>query len=100
MQKKQSKQMHWILLAFLPFLAGCETGLTSLFGLVNVNDLLGFSGSDFGFLGGGGGGGGSLLSSGGGDTIALVHNPEPASMFLLGGGMAAMAYLKRKNKKK
>ena len=98
MQKQQSKHMHWILIAFLPFLAGCETGLTSLFGLVNVNDLLGFSGGgDLGFLAGGGG---SLLSSGGSDAIALVHNPEPTSMLLFGGGMAAMAYLKRKNKQK
>lgn len=55
---------------------------------------------------------GSLFSGGTSGAIALAgapapalnpdllaaagHNPEPASMFLLGSGMATMAYFKRK----
>ena len=33
-----------------------------------------------------------------GVTIAKIHNPEPASMFLLGGGLAAMRCFKKKRK--
>jgi len=43
--------------------------------------------------GGGGGGGG-----GGGDTLATIHNPEPATLLLMGSGMAVMG-LYRKHKK-
>lgn len=37
-------------------------------------------------------------SGGSGDTIATIHNPEPASMLLLGGGLMALrAYKRRKS---
>ena len=96
MQKQYLKSAHWILIAFLPFLAGCQTGISSVFG------LLSFPGGSFGdlVLGIGGGGGSSLLSGGGGDAIAVVHNPEPASMLLMGSGMMAMAYFNKKRQQK
>jgi len=57
-----------------------------------------------GCLGGGGGGGSS--SSGGGVTVAslpddggdLGHNPEPVTLALFGGGLAAFAAMKRRKK--
>jgi hypothetical protein len=52
-------------------------------------------------LGGNGGGGGigdgsAFVSVEGG--LSTIHNPEPASMLLLGGGMAAFAYYKARQK--
>ncbi|MCA9405366.1 MAG: hypothetical protein KC684_02430 [Candidatus Omnitrophica bacterium] len=31
-------------------------------------------------------------------SLAAVHNPEPASVLLIGGGVAAMTYFKNKSK--
>ena len=53
-----------------------------------------------------GGGGDSYSASSGGSGVggddpgAPVVNPEPTSMALLGSGLAAYAFLKRKKKKK
>ena len=70
----------------LPFIYGCQVGSG------NSNFLSGFSG------------GGS--SSGFTDSspvppadIATMHNPEPATMLLLGGGLAAMTYYRNRNKR-
>ena len=85
-------------LAVQLFLAGCGGGgggLSSLFG------------------GGGGSSGAgdvfSALISGGSDvagggtdsaasvtSVATVHNPEPASVALFGGGLVGLAYLRRR----
>ncbi|MBI5874122.1 MAG: PEP-CTERM sorting domain-containing protein [Candidatus Omnitrophica bacterium] len=35
---------------------------------------------------------------GGGEQLALVHNPEPATMLLWGAGLAGAAFAKRRKK--
>ncbi|MCK4463628.1 MAG: PEP-CTERM sorting domain-containing protein [Candidatus Omnitrophica bacterium] len=56
--------------------------------------ISGFLGSTFA--------GGSSSSSGGDSPInaSSGHTPEPATITLLGGGLAAYAFLKRKKRKK
>lgn len=39
-------------------------------------------------------------SGAGAGDIATIHNPEPTSIFLLGGGLGAAIGLLRKNKKR
>ena len=39
-----------------------------------------------------------LVNNSGGESITLAHNPEPTSMFLIGGGMVALAYLRNNMK--
>ena len=68
----------------------------------------GSGGGLFGFFGGGSGSGetgsslvASFASSGGGfdsiaQDVATIQNPEPASMVLFGGGMAGVAFLRRR----
>lgn len=87
---------YWKLVAMavtLPFIYGCGAG-------AGVGSLVGF------LFGSGGGGGISLLASGGSDiitgasSVASLVNPEPASMLLVGSGLAAMSYFKSKSKQK
>ena len=42
---------------------------------------------------------GTLLADGGGETLAQIHNPEPATLMLIGGGMMAMGYMRSRAKK-
>ena len=79
----------------LPSVYGCGAGGGGIGALTGF--LFGGAGSSFA-----GGVGGFLplgiAAAGGGVELAAIHNPEPASMLLVGGGMAAMTYLKsRKN---
>ena len=69
-----------ILSIVLPCVYGCIPGAAA---------FLGNSG------GAGAASGGTLLASGGGAAIATIHNPEPATMLLMGAGMMAMAYYKK-----
>jgi len=76
----------FVLVAALPFMYGCGGGtgslLSFLFGAgAGIGDLVCLT------CGGGGGGGGG---------IATLVQPEPASMLLLGSGLAAMSYFKAK----
>jgi len=77
-----------LMLAVLPLLVGCggggglaALGLGSLFGL-GGDSFSSFSGGSLALLSGG--------------PIPVLHNPEPASMLLMGSGIAAMAYFKKK----
>lgn len=75
--------------ALVPFITACNGGGGGGSALLGVGSL--FSGS-------GGGEAGPGLLPGGGEQVASLVNPEPASMLLIGSGMAAMAYVNRKRK--
>lgn len=79
------------LAVMLPTIFGCGGGggTAGLFALLFGNSASGFLGF---------GGGGSVIPPAGVIEVATLVNPEPASMLLVGGGMAAMAYFKAKNK--
>ena len=116
MENKIQKISLWIILGLLPLLSGCGGGGSSSSSL-NLGSLFSSSG---GTVGGGDGinsstvssvtsGGGTTESgltdgivSGGNDPILLAGataNPEPATVFLIGGGIAAMAMYRKKFKK-
>ena len=90
-----------ILTVVLPFVYGCRGGGGS------TSQLGGFGGQNLGggegITGGGVSGGisgfsdpgvGAMGLTGNGDPLGTITNPEPATMLLLGGGIAAMAYYK------
>jgi len=105
------------LVALLPFISGCSGGGLAALGLGSLfsssggggGGLAAFLGLGSLFASSGGSGGLLAFSSDGsgisqlpltliasGESIATIHNPEPASMLLLGGGMAAIAYFRNK----
>ena len=77
-----------LLSLLLPFVYGCQGG-----GISQLGSLFGGSGS-------GGNAGAGLLAGGEGGAVATIVNPEPASMILLGTGLAAMAYYNTKKKQR
>ncbi len=95
-----------LLSVLLPTISGCGAGGGAGGGIGGfISALFGGSGSGsegsglLGFIGGGitgGSGGGTETIT----TLASVHNPEPATMFLMGSGIAAMAMFKKNARKK
>lgn len=77
-----------ILSVLLPVVYGCNGGSGG--GSASLGSLFAGgspSGSSTGSTSG-------SVGSGGGDALASIQNPEPATMMLIGGGVAAMAYLR------
>ncbi len=91
---KKGKILKLVALAgALPFVYGCSGG--------GVSSLASFLFGGTGIIGSG-----IALITGtaadvaltGGTELATLHNPEPASMLLLGGGLAAAAVFTRRKK--
>ena len=86
--------LNFLLLSvILPLFSGCNGGGGSAGSTSMVGSLFGASSS----------GGSTLASSsgpvgtdGGGAALASIHNPEPTTMLLVGGGVMAMAYLRKR----
>ena len=95
-----------ILSVLLPFVYGCQGGGSALSFLGGgsgggITDAISGGSSDFFASGASGiGGGVDGFVAGGASTIATIHQPEPATMFLLGSGLMAMAAYKKKNSHK
>ena len=107
MIKKCLKHINLLVLTVvLPFVYGCGAGGGGIGALTSF--LFGGSVSSIGLLSSGTAGssvplgiasaaGDSVIS--GGAELAALHNPEPATMLLLGSGVMAMTYFKsRKNR--
>ena len=99
MMRTQIKVVAVLGLALLS--AGCKEGaglFSGLFGGSGSSGGSSFSGSSSD------GGGDVILSTGSGRAFdvspATVHNPEPGSLALFGGGLAGLAAWRRKRKAK
>ena len=76
------------LLLTLPLLSGClGGGITSL----GLGSLFGIGGGSAGEL--------AFLGDHSAVQIAQIHNPEPATMVLMGYGLAALTYYRKATKK-
>ena len=80
-----------LLLAVVPLLTGCGGG--GALAALGLGSLFGLGGGSISSLASGGSL--ALLNSSAG-SIPTLTNPEPTSMLLVGTGIAAMAYFKRK----
>ena len=89
-EKLMRMKNSFLALFLLPFVCGCQGGGLGLGALGNL----------FAFSSGGGGGieGGIGLLASNSAHIATIVNPEPTSMLLMGGGLIAMKYLRKKAK--
>lgn len=82
-----------ILSIILPVVYGCNGTSSTLTGDSNAG------GAISGLAGSLGGDGGGVGAGGEGSAMATIHNPEPATMFLLGSGLIAINYYKNRNSK-
>ena len=78
----------------LLFVAGCNTGGGGLFGFFGGN-----SGSSSSDVIGSVATGGTLNLASVTQDVATVHNPEPASLTLFGGGLALAAWRRRRTRR-
>ena len=100
MKMTMFRLMNFLMLSIiLPFASGCNGGggggsslVGSLFSASSDGSTLGGGPGSVGGLGGIDGGGGVT-----GASLASIHNPEPTTMLLVGGGMMAMAYFRNRN---
>ena len=90
----------FLFFSLLPTLVSCSGGGGSLGFLSSLGSLFaagsGFGSSGFTLLASSSGIGSSEVT---GATIATIHNPEPASMLLMGSGLLAMSYFRKKSNK-
>ena len=82
-----SRSLNFLMLSLmLPVASGCTGGggsasaLGSLFGASSSGSTLSLSGGE--------------LAGSGAASLAAIHQPEPATMLLVGGGMIAMGYFR------
>ena len=83
-----------LLFVLLPFVYGCQGGGGGSHG----GPAAGFNGPTSSFISDGGSSGGGEGGSGG-DSIAQIHNPEPATMLLMGSGLMAIGFRRTRRKK-
>ena len=74
----------------LTLLAGCSGSGGGLSWLGSTGETI---------FAGGGGSGSDGGNDGGGGSSALGHSPEPATIALMGGGLAVLAFLSRRKRK-
>ena len=90
------RSMNFVILSvMLPFASGCNGG-GSGGGTASLGSLFGASSGGATLTGGGPGGAGAGAGVGA-DALATIHQPEPTTMLLVGGGMMAMAYFRNRN---
>ncbi len=77
------------LLVTLPLLSGCLGGGITSLGLGSLFGIGGGSAGELAFLG----------DNAAVQSIAQIHNPEPATMVLMGSGLAALTYYRKATKK-
>ena len=85
------RTLNFLMISVLPLLSGCNSGGGGGGGS-SVGGLFSASSGSL-TLGPGPGGGGP----GGGGELASIHNPEPTTMLLVGGGMMAIAYFRNRH---
>lgn len=91
-ESKLVKSLRAIFVAALvPFITACNGG--------GGGSLLGAGSLFSGLAAGDDGSGGGVLPGITGDEVGTLTNPEPASMLLVGSGMAVMAYYNNKKNK-
>ena len=86
---RMMRTLNFLMISVLPLLSGCNEGGS---GAGSVGSLFGAS-SDVLTLGSGPTG---APGPGGGSDLASIHQPEPTTMLLVGGGMMAIAYFRNR----
>ena len=88
------RTLNFLMVTALPLLSGCNGGGGG--GGAVVGGLFGASSDGGSTLGGLSDGGAGVGGAVGGASLASIHNPEPTTMLLVGGGMMAIAYFRNR----